>query len=302
MKGLVLVLGVLLSACSPGLRAQQLEDLIPAVEEWLNENVDDDLRKALTDQVDRERVQRFFSDLQKRLAGNSVYDLASLYETGQSLVPVLNQFQETRPYGGWLETHLDYLEVAQQLLRDSAVQPPPTPPTPEKSRQIWSQQLSPRAPPAAASRFIPRLKQIFTAEKLPPELVWLAEVESSFNPRARSPVGATGLFQLMPVTAQSLDLRTAPTDERLDPEKNARAAARYLRRLHERFGDWPLALAAYNAGETRVDKLLKQGGHRAFDDISPQLPAETQLYVPKVAATVARREGRSLQSLKSPEG
>src|SRR6185295_316930 len=118
MKGLFLF-GVLLSACSARMQAQQLKDLIPAVEEWLNGNVDDDLRKALTDQVDRERVQRFFSDLQKRLAGDSVYDLASLYETGKSLVPVLNQFEETRPYGMWLETHLDYLEVAQKLLQDA---------------------------------------------------------------------------------------------------------------------------------------------------------------------------------------
>ena len=295
----LLLFGVLLSACSARMQAQQLEDLIPAVEEWLNENVDDDLRNALADQVDRERVQRFFSDLQKRLAGDSVYDLASLYETGKSLVPVLYQFEETRPYGIWLETHLDYLEVAQKLSQDSR---PPPPLTPEKSRKIWSQQLSPRIPPAAASRLIPRLKQIFAGEKIPPELVWLAEVESSFNPRARSPAGATGLFQLMPVTAQGLELSTAPIDERLDPDKNARAAARYLRRLHERFGNWPLALAAYNAGETRVNKLLKQNGSRSFDEISTRLPAETQLFVPKVAATVARREGRSLESLKRPEG
>ena len=91
-------------------------------------------------------------------------------------------------------------------------------------------------------------------------------------------------------------------DERTDPEKNARAAARYLRHLHERFGNWPLALAAYNAGETRVDGLLKNMGSRDFQTIAPKLPAETQLYVPKCDAAMQRREGISLAELRGPPG
>jgi len=135
---------------------------------------------------------------------------------------------------------------------------------------------------------------------MPPALVWVAEVESSFDPKARSPVGAAGLFQLMPDTARSLNLSTWPRDERLQPEKNARAAARYLRHLYARFGDWRLALAAYNAGESRVDSLLRQSKTRAFDAIAHRLPAETQMFVPKVEATLQRREALTLADLKSP--
>jgi membrane-bound lytic murein transglycosylase D len=102
----------------------------------------------------------------------------------------------------------------------------------------------------------------------------------------------------MPATARALKLAARPQDERLQPEKNARAAAQYLRYLHSRFGDWRLALAAYNAGETRVDNLLKQHKARDFDAIAQRLPAETQMFVPKVEATLRKREGRSLADLK----
>ena len=89
---------------------------------------------------------------------------------------------------------------------------------------------------------MPQLKKIFINERIPPELVWMAEVQSSFDPNARSPAGAAGLFQLMPATARTLNLSTWPRDERLQPEKNARAAARYLRALYGRYGDWPLTM------------------------------------------------------------
>ena len=130
-----------------------------------------------------------------------------------------------------------------------------------------------------------------------PSLVWLAEVESSFNPRARSPVGAAGLFQLMPATARSLGVETSPHDQRFDPDKNARGAARYLRQLHRRFGSWDLALAAYNAGQGRVSSKLRQSGGASFHDIAPLLPAETRMYVPKVIATVQLREQVDLRDI-----
>ena len=86
----------------------------------------------------------------------------------------------------------------------------------------------------------------------------MAEVESSLNPAARSPVGALGLFQLMPATARRFGLHTGFFDERKNPEKSARAAAQYLKFLYHTMGSWPLALAAYNAGEGRVGKLVKR--------------------------------------------
>jgi membrane-bound lytic murein transglycosylase D len=106
----------------------------------------------------------------------------------------------------------------------------------------------------------------------------------------------------MPATARTLSLSTRPRDERLQPEKNARAAAKYLRYLYGRFGDWRLALAAYNVGETRVHNLLKRQKARTFDAIAGRLPAETQMYVPKVEATLRLREGRTLGDLKLPAG
>ena len=129
------------------------------------------------------------------------------------------------------------------------------------------------------------------------EFVWLAEVESSFNPDAKSPAGASGLYQFMPATAGRFGLSLSPKDERLDPRKSARAAAQYLAILHRKFGDWQLALAAYNAGEGRVGRLLKSTGGTTFDDIAMQLPAETRMYIPKMRAVVQVREGVDLRTL-----
>jgi membrane-bound lytic murein transglycosylase D len=171
-------------------------------------------------------------------------------------------------------------------------------PSPQAESSVWVRQIRERPLPPLARDCVPRLKEIFAAEKLPPELVWVAEVESSFDPAARSPSGAVGMFQLMPGTARSLNLSLRPSDERLQTEKSARAAARHLRRLYGRFGDWRLALAAYNAGEGRVGELLQKQKARTFEAIAGRLPAETQFYVPKVEATLREREGVTLAELK----
>jgi len=137
---------------------------------------------------------------------------------------------------------------------------------------------------------IPRLKEIFTKEGIPQQWVWVAEVESALNPRARSSAGAVGLFQLMPGTAQRFGLRTAPVDDRMAPDKSAGAAAQYLKFLRQEFGCWSLALAAYNAGEGRVREIMKKRKARTFEDVERYLPSETRVYVPKVVTIVALRE------------
>ena len=163
-----------------------------------------------------------------------------------------------------------------------------------RSPKTWSKKLAGRPAVVSAENLVPSLKKIFSAQGVPPELVWIAEVESTFNPSARSPAGAVGLFQLMPSTAKHLGLQIEPEDQRLDPSKNGQAAAKYLKDLYDRFDDWPLAIAAYNGGEGRVSKLLKASNASNLDAISDQLPSQTQMYVPKVLATIRHREGFDL--------
>jgi membrane-bound lytic murein transglycosylase D len=239
--------------------------------------------------------------------------LAAWAPTGHELVDSLDAIPAMRPYADWLRQRLDYADVARDAERRYPAPPPPTnrtttpptrpeqpprpPPAVERQRQqrvqdpgIWARKAAGHPVPESAASLVPRLKSIFQQHGIPPELVWMAEVESTFNPRARSPVGAAGLFQLMPATARHLGLDLEPDDQRLDPDKNAAAAARYLQYLHGRFEDWPLVLAAYNGGEGRVGNLLKQRGANDFETIASALPTETRMYVPKVLATIRVRE------------
>jgi membrane-bound lytic murein transglycosylase D len=189
------------------------------------------------------------------------------------------------------------LRIAPPKMTPGQPPPPPVNPPPEEIREIWVKKISTRPLPEEAKPYVSRLKPIFSEQGVPSQLVWVAEVESSFNPEARSPVGAAGLFQLMPDTAKRFGLSTWPDDQRLEPEPSARAAATYLGRLHEKFKDWRLALAAYNAGEGTVQNLLKRHKAKTYDAIASHLPAETQMFVPKVEATLQRREGINLAEL-----
>jgi membrane-bound lytic murein transglycosylase D len=285
-----------LPAISPAQEAVPRNELLDSLQNWAHENVDESVWDSFG--LDEARIRRFMAELQKALQGQDIRELADLQQTATHLVPVLKNFEETQPYGGWLESHLDYFTTANELRRQTA-KPGTNAPTvtPQLQRKVWVKELESRPLAPKAQSLIPRLKPIFTRENVPSELAWLAEVESSFNPSARSPAGAAGLFQLMPATAKRFKLVTSPGDERLDPERSAQAAARYLRFLHTRFRDWRLALAAYNSGEQRVDTLLKGSKTRSFDAISSKLPLETQMYVPKFEAVLLRREGKTLKDL-----
>lgn len=281
------------------------DDAVQSAEQWARENLDEDTLRLL-DGVDRDKVTQLFEDIQKRFEGEYVVDLASLDVTAKAVLPLLESHEETQPYAAWLKARLDYLEVAEQVQRSTPppkAEPgrplPPIPnPAPKTEREIWVRKLVDRPWPRAATNYVTRLKPIFASQNVPPELVWIAEVESSFDPRARSPAGAAGLFQLMPATAKRYGLRTWPLDHRLRPDASARAAANYLADLHSQFKDWRLALAAYNAGEGTVQRLLQRRKARSFDAIATHLPAETQMYVPRVEATLARREGVKLSQLR----
>jgi membrane-bound lytic murein transglycosylase B len=142
----------------------------------------------------------------------------------------------------------------------------------------------------------PTLRSILQSEGVPTSLASVVLIESAAQPEAVSPRGALGLWQFMPATARRYGLTVSATqDDRLDTEKATRAAARYLRELYARFGDWPLALAAYNAGAPAVERAIDRAGSAEFSLLSRKklLPAETRGYVPAVLAAMDLVEGNT---------
>ena len=143
------------------------------------------------------------------------------------------------------------------------------------------------------SRYQPLVEKIFSEFNIPSDLVYLSLVESGFNPYAFSRAKATGPWQFMKGTGKVYGLRIDNyVDERRDPIKSTVAAARYLRDLYDLFGAWPLAMAAYNAGEGKVMRALHKVQGETFSDISKTklIRAETKQYVPRImAATVIAR-------------
>jgi len=124
---------------------------------------------------------------------------------------------------------------------------------------------------------------ILMEENLPPELIFLAVIESGLSTRAVSSAGAVGPWQFMSGTGKSYGLnQTWWVDERRDLEMSTRAAAKHLKRLYDQFEDWALVLAAYNSGEGRVARKIRQHGHDNF--WSMRLPSQTTAYVPKYIA------------------
>lgn len=133
----------------------------------------------------------------------------------------------------------------------------------------------------------PMMARVFIEEGVPEWLLSVGFVESTYNTEAHSPKAAHGMWQFIPGTGERYGLkRTAWTDDRSHPEKSTRAAARYLRDLHALFGDWPLALAAYNWGEGRVARVTQRTGVHDFWALANRglMPQETINYVPSVIA------------------
>ena len=129
--------------------------------------------------------------------------------------------------------------------------------------------------------YMPIFQETFDRHGLPEELKAMAIIESALNPTAVSRAGAKGMWQFMYNTAKIYGLHIDSfVDERLDPVKSADAAARYLKDAYKIFGDWNLAIAAYNCGAGNVQKAIKRAGSREFWDIWPFLPRETRGYVP----------------------
>ncbi|TFG77194.1 MAG: LysM peptidoglycan-binding domain-containing protein [Flavobacteriales bacterium] len=136
--------------------------------------------------------------------------------------------------------------------------------------------------------YFPMFEEEFDRHDIPLEMKYLSIVESALNPKARSRVGATGLWQFMYGTGRQYKLAvTSYVDERSDPIKATKAASEFLSRLYDVFGDWDLALAAYNSGPGNVNKAIRRsGGHRNYWNIRRNLPRETAGYVPAFLATM----------------
>ena len=138
-----------------------------------------------------------------------------------------------------------------------------------------------------AGRYKTLIQRILKEEGVPQELIYLAQAESGFLPRAISSANATGMWQFISGTGQLYDLtRTASYDDRFDPEKATRAAARHLKDLHARYGDWYLAMAAYNCGPGNVDRAVERTGYADYWELLKRhaLPKETANYVPIIVA------------------
>lgn len=140
---------------------------------------------------------------------------------------------------------------------------------------------------------------------MPRELIYLAMIESGFNPRAKSPARASGMWQFVGATARRYGLMVnRRVDERTDPVKSTDAALSYLSDLYDQFGSWYLAAAAYNAGEGRVSRLMRQvtgrewGTDADYFRIWARLPRETRDYVPKLVAAARVGERPDLYGLE----
>lgn len=265
-----------------------------------------------------EQWNAFATKLDRALETESLGELAALAPEARQALVLLRTLPGYEDYADWLLQRLDELEGAEQATAQPPATPPapaPAPPTrpgappaprpalvtqPVPHYDLWLKRVRGRPLPSRAAELMPRLQAAFVAEGVPAELAWLAEAESSLNPSARSPAGAKGLFQFMPETAQAMGLDTFLPDERTHPEKSARAAARYLRSLHDKFGNWALALAAYNAGEGRVRRTLAARKATTYTAIAEALPAETRMYVPKVCALIMTRTGIAPGNIPPP--
>ena len=140
----------------------------------------------------------------------------------------------------------------------------------------------------ASQFYFPLFEQELDNQNIPLEIKYLAIVESALNPKAMSRVGAKGLWQFMYSTGKMYGLDVSSyVDERHDPIMATKAASKYLSRLYDIFGDWDLALAAYNSGPGNVNKAIRRsGGYENYWNIRPFLPRETAGYLPAFLATM----------------
>jgi membrane-bound lytic murein transglycosylase D len=153
-----------------------------------------------------------------------------------------------------------------------------------------------------SGRYRSMIQRIFNEEGVPSELMYVAVLESGFYPRAISHAAAVGMWQFVAPAAKDYHLAMSPfADDRMDPEKSTRAAARYFRNLYAMFGDWNLALAAYNCGPGCVDRAIQRTGYADYWKLREMhaLPRDTDQYVPVILAFLIMVKNPSVYNLDS---
>jgi membrane-bound lytic murein transglycosylase D len=204
-------------------------------------------------------------------------DLASVQTAlGNSLPTVITTAGSSSASAGWDLANLDNARV------DSWTKLFSTDPKVKSRFSLWLDRKS---------EYEPMISAKLAEREMPQDLIYLAMIESGFNPKAQSPAKAGGLWQFISETGQRYGLTVnKKVDERNQPEKATDAALSYLSDLHDRFGSWYLAAAAYNTGENRVGRIMREvtGSEKGTDAdyyrISSRLPKETQDYVPMMIA------------------
>ncbi len=155
-----------------------------------------------------------------------------------------------------------------------------------------------------AQPYVPRFREIFDEEGTPSDLLWIAMIESSFRKKPTSITGAQGMYQFKAATARHFGLKVEKgQDERNNPYLAARAAAKYLRYLYDKFKDWDLVLAAYNLGEGDLRRAMARRNFTSWSQVQPFVREQTQQFVGKVkaAAIIGNNYMASLPKRTQPE-
>jgi len=231
--------------------------------------------------------------------------LAVLAETGPSTAPVLtNDLSpiETMPLNSATVTEVDVpVDLWERIRRGFAMPDLAVDQVQDRERWYATRPDYIERMTARSSKYLYHIVEELEQRNMPTELALLPFIESAFNPQAVSSARASGMWQFMPRTGKDFDLKqNAFRDDRRDVLASTRAALDYLQRLHGMFGDWHLALAAYNWGEGNVGKALSrnQRAGQALGYTDLRMPAETRMYVPKLQAMknlVANPDGLGVQ-------
>ncbi|MBT8401920.1 MAG: LysM peptidoglycan-binding domain-containing protein [Rhodothermia bacterium] len=285
------------------LAAHAREDSV-AVERMLDEAVEDLLRLSRGAGVDT-------LDRYRELFRSVVSEYEAVYGAVDSLSPALGGI-----FGFRARMFASMNELSEPLLEDVDAMPELGPISTEvpmtMNRLVESSVLYLLREPdrhihgwlSRADTYLPMIEEIFAEEGVPDELKYLAMIESGLNPRARSWARAVGMWQFISATGRHYGLEVDNwVDERMDPEKSTRAAARHLKDLYKMFGDWHLALAGYNYSPGKLRRHLRRverGLNRkaTFWDVYRYIPRETRNYVPMFIATslmVSQPEAFGLQ-------